>query len=405
MVEVAARGPVRASVLPMRTSGPDGAAATQVAAASPARRRARSGRIPPLTGLPLCDHAIEESLGWALAPLRDETVVSRDEIRAVLLVQPVGVGPVLVHPAPRVGPVVVDLAAQEMPADPPHVLVLAELLQMLVSGEHVVDVRHLERQVVQAGALVPDAEEDVMVDEGGAAVEPVERADDVVLAAGVHVVRANEAERLAEPPRRLDHLGGRHDAMADPFHPRGAPVNAHHRAGPLEAFRAEVEWLALHGDGLQLLDPVHDLDLVAVRLLEPHPLAPTRLVDVLDARRARRLCDLLEIVEALRVEREPDEPWIAILRDVEMVRGIGAAHVEGVVRPIRAHHSEIGQELFGGVEVGRAKSSPREIRSLDECHRHLLLFSRSPAMLDHRGLDGKKAAKAAQRPMYFSYEA
>jgi len=29
---------------------------------------------------------------------------------------------------------------------------------MLVPREHVVDVRHLERQVVQAGPLVPDAE-------------------------------------------------------------------------------------------------------------------------------------------------------------------------------------------------------------------------------------------------------
>jgi hypothetical protein len=182
-------------------------------------------------------------------------------------------------------------------------------------------------------------------------------------------------------------------------------VDPHHRAGSLEPFRAEVERLALHGDGLQLLDPVHDLDLVAVRLLEPHPLTPARLVDVLDARRARRLRDLLEVVQAGRVEREPDEPRIALLRDVEMVRGIGAAHVEGVVRPFRAHHSEIGQELFGGVEVGSAKSSPREIRSLDECHRHLLLFFQTPAMLDHRGLDGKKAGRAAQRPMYFSYDA
>src|SRR5262245_38686732 len=144
MVEVAARGPVRASVLPMRTGGPDGAAAAEAAAASTTRRRSRSGRVPPLTGLPLRDHAIEESLGRTLSPLRDEPVVSRDQVRAVLLVQPVGVGPVLVHPAPRVGPVVIDLAAQEMPADPPHVLVLAELLKMLVPGEHVVDVRHLE---------------------------------------------------------------------------------------------------------------------------------------------------------------------------------------------------------------------------------------------------------------------
>ena len=36
-------------------------------------------------------------------------------------------------------------------------------------------------------------------------------------------------------------------------------------------------------------DAVHDLDLIAVRLLEPHALAAARLVDRLDAGGARRL--------------------------------------------------------------------------------------------------------------------
>src|SRR2546426_1516266 len=33
---------------------------------------------------------------------------------------------------------------EEVPSDSPHVLVLAELSQMLVPGEHVVDVRHFD---------------------------------------------------------------------------------------------------------------------------------------------------------------------------------------------------------------------------------------------------------------------
>src|SRR5262245_14808424 len=141
----------------------------------------------------LRDHAIEEPLRRALAPLRDEPVFRGDQVRAVLHVEPVRVGPVLVHAAPRIRPIVVDLAAEEMPADAPHVLVLAELPNVLVAGEDVIDVGHLEREVVQAGALVPDAEEHVVIDIGGSPVEPVERADDVVLAAGVDVVRADEA--------------------------------------------------------------------------------------------------------------------------------------------------------------------------------------------------------------------
>src|SRR5580765_3108207 len=101
----------------------------------------------------LRDHPIEESLRRPLAPLGNQSVVGRDQVRAVLRVQPVGVGPVLVYAAPWIRPVVVDLAAEQMAPDAPHVLVLAELLQVLVTGEHVVDVGHLEREMIQARAL------------------------------------------------------------------------------------------------------------------------------------------------------------------------------------------------------------------------------------------------------------
>src|SRR3989442_5330967 len=137
IIDVAASGPVNASVLPILTAGPAGAAAAGAPATSRARIMARSARILPLTGFPLRDHAIEEPLRWPFSPLGDQPRLRRDQVRAVLRVQPVRVRPVLVHPAPRVRPVVVDLAAEEMPSDPPHVLVLAELLQVLVPGEHV----------------------------------------------------------------------------------------------------------------------------------------------------------------------------------------------------------------------------------------------------------------------------
>ena len=109
------------------------------------------------------------------------------------------VGPVLVHAAPGVGPVVVDLAAEQMPAEPPHVLVGSEGFEIVVAHGDVVDVGHLERQMVEPGLLVAQAEEDVVVDEIVAAVEPVERADQVRLVAGIDVVGADEAERLAVP--------------------------------------------------------------------------------------------------------------------------------------------------------------------------------------------------------------
>src|SRR6266508_1288267 len=212
------------------------------------------------------------------APLRSQPLLGRYQVRAVLRVQPVRVRPVLVHPAPRVRPVVVDLASQEMATDTPHVLVLAQPRHVLVAHEHVVDVLHLERQVVQPRAIVPDAEERVVIDVGRAPVEPVEGPDEIVLAALVDVVRADEPERLAEPPHRLLDVGRGHHPVADALDPRGAHRQPHDLSGPLQRVFPHVQRLALHRDRLERLDPVEDLDLVAVRLLQPDPFAAAGLV-------------------------------------------------------------------------------------------------------------------------------
>src|SRR6267142_864669 len=81
--------------------------------------------------------ALDELLRRPLAPLRPQPLVRRNHVRAVFHVQAIGVRPVLVHAAPRVRPVVVDLAAQEMAPNAPHVLVLAKALHVLVTHEHV----------------------------------------------------------------------------------------------------------------------------------------------------------------------------------------------------------------------------------------------------------------------------
>src|SRR5438876_9661291 len=215
----------------------------------------------------------EELLRRPLSPLRDEPLLGREQVRAVLDVQGIGVRPSLVHPLPRIRPVVVDLAPEQMPSDPPHVLVLAELPEVLVAHEDVVDVLDLEGQVVEPRALVPDAEEHVVVDVFPAAVAAIEGSDDVVLAPRVDVVRADEAEVLAEPLRRLLHVGDGHDPVTDPLHSRAALGQPHQGARPLQRILAEIEGLAPHGDGGKPLDPVDHLDLVAVRLSQPDALA------------------------------------------------------------------------------------------------------------------------------------
>src|SRR4051812_13807136 len=73
-----------------------------------------------------------EPLRRPVAPLRLEAFLGAQQVAAVRRVEAVGVGPALVDAAPRVAPVVIDLAAEQVAADSPHVVVLAERLEILV---------------------------------------------------------------------------------------------------------------------------------------------------------------------------------------------------------------------------------------------------------------------------------
>src|SRR5215510_5137815 len=192
--------------------------------------------------------ALDEFLWRRPAPLGAERLVRRQQMRAAPGVQAIGVGPALVHPAPGIRPVVVDLAAEQVPADPPHVLVLAEFLQALVTGEHVVDVVDLEREVVQPSLLVLEAEEHVMIDVLVATVTAVERTDEVVLALHVHVVRANEAQCIAEPLHSLLELRRPHDTVPDALDRCRLLRQTHQFTGPPQGFRARVHRLTAHRD-------------------------------------------------------------------------------------------------------------------------------------------------------------
>src|SRR5262249_60347811 len=88
---------------------------------------AAAGRAARLTR-----RGADEALRRISAPLADESLLGREQVRAATRVQPVGVRPTLVHATPRVRPVVVDLAAEQVPSHAPHVVVLAEARQVLV---------------------------------------------------------------------------------------------------------------------------------------------------------------------------------------------------------------------------------------------------------------------------------
>ena len=118
----------------------------------------------------------------------------------------------------------------------------------------------------------------------------------------------------------------------------------------------------------QRRDAVHDLDLVAVRLGEPHPLAAAGLVDRLHLRRAGRLGQALEVILALRVIGQPDEFRLALLGDVDVVGRIGAAHVERGGGAVGAYHAEAREKFLGNVEIGRPQAAIGDVADFDVRH-------------------------------------
>ena len=89
-----------------------------------------------------------------LAPRSAGALAALQDVGRGVGVEHVGVGPVLVHPSPRVGPVIEQLAADQMAADAPHVLI-AFAGQMLVTDHHVVDVGRLVGEMVEAALVAP----------------------------------------------------------------------------------------------------------------------------------------------------------------------------------------------------------------------------------------------------------
>src|SRR5712691_3739379 len=284
----------------------------------------------------LRDRVCDELLRHRLAPLRAQSFLRRQQLGAMARVEHVGVGPVLVHATPRVLPVVVDLAAEDVPPDAPYVLVLARLAQVLMAEHDVVDALHLEGEVIQADLGALEAQEHVMIDEGLAAVAAVERRDDVVLGAGVDVVGTEKAEHLAVPLGSLACVLRHDHAVGDALHLRRPALQAHQLAGAPQLFVAPVEHVLARRQALQLLHAADHLHLVAVRVIDAHALAAAGLVEVLDAARLGSLGEFLEVVLALDEECEADEFRRPEVRHVQVVGGIGATHIERVRGPLGA---------------------------------------------------------------------
>src|SRR5262249_50829683 len=120
--------------------------------------------------------------------------------------------------APRIGPVVVNLTPQQVAANAPHMFILAQAVQVLVADEYIVDVLHLEGEMVEAGSLILHAEERMMIHIIITSIDSAELTNDVLFLPSVDIVRADQTECLTEPANGLLVPRGAKDCVADPLH-------------------------------------------------------------------------------------------------------------------------------------------------------------------------------------------
>src|SRR6267378_6569334 len=136
--------------------------------------------------------------------------------------------------------------------------------------------------MVEAALVAANAEKSVVVDIAVAAVEAVERADDVALLPGIEFVRAAEAQHLAVPAERLVEVLRHDDKMAQPLDMRGPALDAEELALAAVLVVAGIDRGPIELDRVEQRHAVDDFDLVAVGIGQAHPLAAARLVDALD---------------------------------------------------------------------------------------------------------------------------
>ena len=271
----------------------------------------------------------------------------------------------LVHPTPGIGPVIKYLAAQDVPAQTPDMLIFADLFQMLVADEDIVHVLDLEGHVVEAGLVAAQTHEGVVVDVFFALIDPVEGGDDVVFRAGIDIVRADQAKVLAVPGDGRLEIGGDEDGVAQTLDVRGAPFQAGQLADPAAVVAADVDGVLAHGQRLEFRQAPDDFDLIAVWIGQADALATAWLVDRLDGRGALDLGGAGQVVFAGRIEAQANGADVAFLGDVDMVLGIAAAHVERVLRARGPGHAEVAQEFFLGVQIGCAEPGIGDVGDFD----------------------------------------
>src|SRR5438270_6138996 len=190
---------------------------------------------------------------------------------------------------------------------------------MLVADHNIIDVGSFVREVVEPALVAADAEEGVVVDIIVAAVEPIERADDIGLLARIELVGATEAEHLAIPAERLLEILAHNDKMAEPLDVRRARLDAEQFALAAVFVLPGIDRRPLDRNRLEHLHAIDDFDLVSVGVGQANALAAAGLVDLFDRRGAVDARDLIEILHAGSVNGDADIAWLTQFGDMDVM--------------------------------------------------------------------------------------
>jgi hypothetical protein len=298
------------------------------------------------------------------APLGAEQAGEVGHVGRGRVVEQVAVGPVLDHVTVGVEPVVVDLAAEDVPADPP-LGVVPTLHEVGVSGHEVVEVGHLERRVVERGAASAEEEQGVVVDVAVASIAAQERPERGALVE-LNLVGREQAEVLLVPRFTRAVVDDVENAVTEPLDVRRSRFQAQRRARARLSDGVVGNGAGSHRQPPDSSSSGHYLDLEAVRIGGAHDPSSTWSIEIDDAGEVVAGSELVEVGHGVCFEGEADETGFgAEMADVHKAFVIGAAHVQRVVGSLRDVHAEGLEERLHHVEVWHVEADKRDVVDLD----------------------------------------
>ncbi len=256
--------------------------------------------------------------------------------------------------APRIAPVIKNLAAQVMPPDAP-MLGIGAVLQVLVAGHQIVEIRHFEGRMHECRRHRKLQQEQRMVVAGLVAAIAAQERTDGHLRGGMNFIRRDKSETLLVPRLGAAEIADAEHHVAQAQHVRRPLVHpADHALAWIGAALIPRD-VRLERDRGHIVLPEHRFHHVAVRIAQPHHRTTAGIGEHLDIAALGR-GKALEIAPRRQLDAEPGETRLPPFRHVHERGSAVPAHIQPVLRADCFDHSEVAQELPHHREIRRAEA-------------------------------------------------